>query len=405
MDEALTTRCCIVGGGPAGMMCGFLLARAGVPVIVLEKHADFFRDFRGDTIHPSTLEIIHELGLSDAFLQRPHQELRTISAQIGEETLQLADLTALPTHSKFLAIMPQWDFLDFIAEHARKLPSFRLMMQTEAVDLIRNGSQTAGVVAKTQSGTLAIRADLVVSADGRHSTIRGKAGFSSVNLGAPMDVLWFRLSRKKDDPTTTLGRINDGRMMVLIDRADYWQCAFLIRKGGYDELRDRGLAEFRSAVVALIPHLRDRVGELRSWDDVKLLTVVVDRLKRWHAPGLLCIGDAAHAMSPVGGVGINLAIQDAVAAANILAPIFRNGPASEHDLARVQRRRELPTRLMQGLQVQIQNRIITRVLGGAKPGPLPWPLRILRSSVALRRLLGRVIGLGFRPEHVQLPAG
>jgi len=400
----VSVRCCIAGGGPAGMMLGFLLARAGIAVQVLEKHADFLRDFRGDTIHPSTLEVMHELGVLEDFLQRPHQEVRSLGAQIGDISLQVADFTHLPTRCRFLALMPQWDFLNFIEEQAKRYPGFRLEMETEATALIEDGGRVTGVLAETPQGSLAVRADLVVGADGRPSTVREKAGLERVDLGAPMDVLWMRLSRRPSDPEQTLGRVGAGRFLVMLNRGDYWQCAFVIPKGGFDQIRQRGLADFRAEIARLAPYLGDRVGELAGWPDIKLLTVAVDRLRVWHRPGLLCIGDAAHAMSPVGGVGINLAIQDAVAAANILAPRLLKGGVTEDDLQRVQRRREFPTRATQQLQVFIQNRVIGQVLqSSAEPSP-PLLLRLLEWWPRLQRIPARLVGLGFRPEHVRLSA-
>jgi 2-polyprenyl-6-methoxyphenol hydroxylase-like FAD-dependent oxidoreductase len=314
----MRTRCCIAGGGPAGMMLGFLLARMGVDVVVLEKHADFLRDFRGDTIHPSTLEVMYELGIVEDFLRRPHQEVRQLKGQIGNETIAVADFTHLPTHCKFLGLMPQWDFLDFIVEQARRYPSFHLKMQAEVTGLLEEGGRVVGVRARTPEGTLEVRADLTIGADGRHSVVRERAGLSVLNLGAPMDVLWMRVSRQPTDPGQTFGRFDTGRILVFLNREDFWQVAYVIPKGKADEMRQQGLPAFRQELVRLAPFLESRVEELRDWDDIKLLTVAVDRLRRWFRPGLLCIGDAAHAMSPIGGVGINLAIQDAVATANIL---------------------------------------------------------------------------------------
>jgi 2-polyprenyl-6-methoxyphenol hydroxylase-like FAD-dependent oxidoreductase len=400
--ETTHARCCIAGGGPAGMMLGFLLARAGVDVIVLEKHADFFRDFRGDTIHPSTLEVVHELGLLEDFLKRPHQELRELRGWVGDAIVPVADFSHLPTRCKFIALMPQWDFLDFLARHGRKYPTFRMRMQTEVTDLIEAGGRVAGVRARTPNGALEVRADLTVGADGRHSTVRAKAGLEVIDLGAPMDVLWLRLSQRPGDPKQSMGRFEAGHVFVMIDRGDYWQCAFVIPKGGFDEVKRCGLEAFREEVARVAPFLRDRVGELADWDDIKRLTVAVDRLRQWYRPGLLCIGDAAHAMSPIGGIGINLAIQDAVAAANILAEPLRRGAATVDRLRAVQRRRELPTRLTQRAQVLIQNRIISRVLAGARMTSLPLPLRLLRDWPFLRRIPARLIGLGVRPEHVKV---
>ncbi|MGA7336172.1 MAG: FAD-dependent oxidoreductase [Candidatus Sulfotelmatobacter sp.] len=403
MTTALETNCCIAGGGPAGMMLGFLLARAGVDVIVLEKHADFLRDFRGDTIHPSTLELMYELGLLDDFLKRPHQEVREIAAQIGSRTVKIGDLTHLPTHCKFLALMPQWDFLNFIAEHGKRYPGFQIRMRTEAIDLIEQSGCVAGVRAKAPDGVIEIRASLTVGADGRQSIVRERAGLQVMDLGAPMDVFWMRISRRPDDAGHTFGHVEPGRMLVLINREEYWQCAYLIPKGTAEEVRKNGIGQFREEIAKLEPLLRDRVGELRDWNDVSLLTVKVDRLKRWWRPGLLCIGDAAHAMSPVGGVGINLAIQDAVAAANILAAKLAAGAVSEKDLQAIQQRREFPTRATQKLQLAIQNAVIERVLSSAHPLTIPWPIKLMQRLPRLLGLTARIVGMGFRPEHVRTP--
>jgi 2-polyprenyl-6-methoxyphenol hydroxylase-like FAD-dependent oxidoreductase len=401
--ETLTTRCCIVGGGPAGMILGYLLARAGVDAVVLEKHGDFLRDFRGDTIHPSTLELMHELGLLKEFLERPHSEARSVTGHVGDTEVVVADFSHLPTRCKFVAFMPQWDFLNFLAEHARRYPGFHLRMRAEVTELLEEGGRVVGVQARGPEGPFEVRADLVVGADGRHSTVRERCGLRGSNLGAPMDVLWMRLSRRPGERRDPLGTFDRGKILVMFDRGDYWQCGFVIPKGGIDEIKSRGLEAFRESIVEIAPSLRDRVGELKSWDDVKLLTVAVDRLRRWHRPGLLCIGDAAHAMSPIGGVGINLAIQDAVAAANILAGPLRDGTVSETALGKVQGRRQFPTRMTQGLQLLIQNRVISRVLAGHKQLRIPWPLRLLRSFPVLRRIPARLIGMGIRPEHVRTP--
>ena len=399
-------RCCIAGGGPAGMMLGYLLARAGVDTVVLEKHADFLRDFRGDTVHPSTLEVMHELGLLESFLERPHQKVREIGLQIGDEFVSVADFSHLPVRCGFIAMMPQWDFLDFLAQQGRKLPAFRLIMQAEVTGLIEEPQGIAGVRASTPDGPLEIRAELTVGADGRHSKVRAEAGLEIEELGAPMDALWMRLSRHPDDPQQTGGRIDAGRILVMLDRGDYWQCAFVIPKGGYDVLRAKGIESFRDGIATMAPFVRDRVAELGGWDDIKLLTVAVNRLRRWHRTGLLCIGDAAHAMSPIGGVGINLAVQDAVAAANILAPGFLRGPITDDHLAALQRRREFPTRMTQRMQLILQNRVIRNVLDSRIRPALPWPVRLLQRWPYLRRIPARLIGMGFRPEHVKTaPSG
>jgi 2-polyprenyl-6-methoxyphenol hydroxylase-like FAD-dependent oxidoreductase len=400
----IQTRCCIAGGGPAGMMLGFLLARSGVDVVVLEKHADFLRDFRGDTIHPSTLEIMYELGLLEEFLRRPHQELPRIGVQIGDQQLIAADFSHLPTQCKFIALMPQWDFLNFLVEAGRRYPGFHLRMEAEATALRRHGERVTGVEVRTPEGPLVIEADLVVGADGRGSTVRHLAGLESRDLGAPMDALWMRISQRSGDPVQSLGRIAAGQILVLIDRGDYWQVAYVIPKGGYEEIHRRGLPALRTAIVTLAPFLENRVAELREWEDVKLLTVRVDRLSRWYQPGLLCIGDAAHAMSPIGGVGINLAIQDAVAAANRLAQPLAAGRLTINDLRAVQRRREFPTRFTQRLQLFMQERVIRPVLSTTQPlTSLPLVIRLLRRSSLLQRIPAYLLGLGIRPEHVSTP--
>jgi 2-polyprenyl-6-methoxyphenol hydroxylase-like FAD-dependent oxidoreductase len=387
------------------MMLGFLLARAGIEVVVLEKHGDFLRDFRGDTVHPSTLEVLYELGLLEGFLKRKHQEIRQLSGFIGPYQVPIADLSHLSTHCKFVALMPQWDFLNFMAESAQRYPGFHLRMESEAFDLIEAGGKIRGLRAKTKRGEIEIRADLTVAADGRHSILREKAGLEVMQLSAPIDVLWMRISRKPSDPGQVLGRIDAGKFLVMLDRDEYWQCAFLIPKGGLDALREKGLASFREEIAGIAPFLVDRVNELKDWDDIKLLSVAVDRLRRWYRPGMLCIGDAAHAMSPVGGVGINLAIQDAVAAANILADPLSCNSVSERHLENIQRRRMFPTRATQGLQIFIQDRVITPTLKRTtKIQSLPLPLKLLRRMPVLRRIPARVIGIGFRPEHVRSPS-
>ncbi|MFZ0258896.1 MAG: FAD-dependent oxidoreductase [Pseudolabrys sp.] len=395
------TTCCIAGGGPAGMMLGFLLARAGVSVIVIEKHADFLRDFRGDTVHPSTLEMMYELGLLDEFLKLPHSVVKQISLQIGKDRVIVGHFEHLPVHCKFIALMPQWDFLNFIADRGRRYQTFDLRMQTEAIDLIEENGRVAGVRAKSPEGELEIRAELIVGCDSRHSTIRTKAGLKSDDYGAPMDVMWFRLSHRPGDSEETVGHIESGRMMVMLNRNDYWQCAYVIPKGTAEEVRSAGLDKFRQAIADMSPFVRDRLGEIESWDQVKLLTVAVDRLRRWFRPGLLCIGDAAHAMSPIGGVGINLAVQDAVAAANILAQPLRHGTMTIETLESVQRRREFPTRFTQRLQLVLQNNIIGPALEGRRP-EAPFFMKMLQWPL-LRRIPGRLLALGIRPEHIRTP--
>jgi 2-polyprenyl-6-methoxyphenol hydroxylase-like FAD-dependent oxidoreductase len=396
-------QCCIAGGGPAGLMLGLLLARAGVSVLVLEKHADFLRDFRGDTIHPSTLEVMAELGLLDELLTLPHQKVRQLGAQVGDTQLIIGDFSRLPTRCKFIAFMPQWDFLNLLARHAARYPGFSLLMRAKATDLIVEGGKVSGVRAKTQDGRIEIAADLVVAADGRHSTLRAAAGLPVEELGAPIDVLWFRMPRGPNDPAQSMGRFAAGGIFVMIDRGDYWQCGLVIAKGGYDMVRSAGLPAFRDKVTRLAPFLSDRVSAVQDWEQVKLLTVQVDRLTRWHRPGFLCIGDAAHAMSPIGGVGINLAIQDAVAAANRLAAPLRESRVTEADLEAVQRRRMFPTRVTQRLQLTMQNRIIAPLLRATEDPKPSLALRIMAAVPLFRQIPARVIGLGVRPEHVEIP--
>lgn len=402
MPEAtISTTCAIAGGGPAGMMLGLLLARAGVDVVVLEKHGDFLRDFRGDTIHPSTLEVMHEIGLLDELLDRPHQKVSEIGARIGDTNLTIADFSHLPTRYKFVAFMPQWDFLDLLAEAGGRCEKFHLRMNAEATDLIEEDGRVVGLRAATPEGPVDIRADLVVGADGRGSTVRERAGLEVMDIGAPIDVLWMRLSRQGSDPAETLGRVDMGQFFITINRGDYWQCAFVIGKGEMEVWKARGIETLRETIAKLAPVMADRVGELRSWDDVKLLTVKVDRLRDWSREGLLCIGDAAHAMSPVGGVGINLAIQDAVAAANRLAPPLLERRLTAGDLRAVQARRMFPTRITQAVQVFAQNNVISPALRASGPVSPPWPLKLLGLFPYLRRIPGRAVGMGVRPEHVK----
>ena len=403
---SLEVRACIVGGGPAGVMLGFLLARAGHSVAILEKHGDFLRDFRGDTVHPSTMTVLDELGLLGDFLRRPHSEIVQLAGHIGEDTITIADFSHIPAKTKFIAIMPQWDFLNFLSERAHAYPGFRLLMNTAATDVRREGARVAGVRANGPGGPLEIRADVVVACDGRGSTVRDAVGIRPRDLGAPMDVLWMRISRRASDPYAALGFVGAGAFLVLIDRNDYWQCGFVIAKGSSEAVRARGLEAFRAEIAAIAPFLADRVSEIASWDDVKLLTVAVQRLDRWYLPGLLFIGDAAHAMSPIGGVGINLAIQDAVATANILgAALQRPGAVADDVLAEVQRRRTYPTVMTQGLQVFIQRFGVSRVLQlKAIPERAPWQLRAITSIPGFRRIPAYLVGIGFRPEHVATPA-
>jgi 2-polyprenyl-6-methoxyphenol hydroxylase-like FAD-dependent oxidoreductase len=403
MAQPVTTTCVIAGGGPAGMMLGFLLARAGVAVTVLEKHADFLRDFRGDTIHPSTLELMYELGLLDEFLALPHHKVDHLTGQIGDSRVTIADFSHLPTRCKFVALMPQWDFLNFLAERGKRYPAFDLRMRAEATDLIEEGGRVVGLRARTPDGDLDIRADLVVGCDGRRSTVRAKAQLPVENAGAPIDVLWFRMPRRDSDTPETFGHAEAGRMFIMLNRNDYWQCAYVIPKGGIDAVKAKGLEEFRASVVRMSPFLADRIAGLASWDDVKLLTVAVDRLRQWHRPGLICIGDAAHAMSPVGGVGINLAIQDAVATANMLAAPLKERRVSSELLQAVQQRRYLPMRFIQWIQVQIHTRFLAHVLATKEHITPPAVLKLFDWFPILRRLPARLIGIGIRPEHIRTP--
>jgi len=398
-NKTVETTCCVVGGGPAGVMLGYLLARSGVAVTVLEKHQDFNRDFRGDTVHPSTLELMRELGILDGFLKVPHQKLTSAGGVFGDFHFTAADFRKVPTYCKFVALMPQWDFLNFLSGEARQFPSFTLRMENEAVDLIQDHGRVRGVVAHTPEGAVDVLADLVVGCDGRHSRTREAAGFEVQEFGVPIDVLWFRFSRRGDDPEQLFGNINYGKMLILIPRGDYFQAGLIIRKGSFEEIQQRGMEEFRESIRHIAPYLGERVEELHDWEQVKLLSVQINRLRRWHRPGLLCIGDAAHAMSPAGGVGINLAIQDAVAAANILAEPLRQGRVTEALLAKVQQRREFPTRVTQAVQVQAHNRfpIVFR-----NPGParVPWQFKAVMNVPGMQHVIARFIGVGVQPEHI-----
>jgi 2-polyprenyl-6-methoxyphenol hydroxylase-like FAD-dependent oxidoreductase len=399
------TRCCIVGGGPAGMMLGYLLGRAGIDTLVLERHADFFRDFRGDTVHPSTLQVMDELGLIDGFLKLPHQQLQKMDGNFGGDSIRIADLGRLKVRYPFIAFMPQWDFLNFLRESGKRFASLKVMMNADATDLIRSGDAVVGVRANTPEGPVEIHADLTIGCDGRHSVVRRCANLEVEEIGAPMDVLWFRVGKRASETESVFARVATGKMLVTFDRGDYWQCAYVIAKGQYDAVKARGLDTFRSDVAGMAPILKSAMSDVKTWDDVKLLTVAINRLKRWALPGLLCIGDAAHAMSPVGGVGVNLAVQDAVATANLLAARLAKGCPSEHELDSVRRRREFPVRVTQAMQVVVQNNIISVAL---KPGDgaLRAPLfaRLINALPWLQGLTARFLALGARPEHVHSPA-
>ena len=395
-----STTCCVVGGGPAGVMLGYLLARRGVDVLVLEKHKDFFRDFRGDTIHPSTLQVMHELGLLEEFLRQPHQELRQITAHFGEKVMHLAEFTRLKTRCQFIALMPQWDFLNFISSHARKFPSFRLRMESHVTDLLMENDRVVGVKADTPQGPLEVRAKLVVGADGRSSTVRQSAGLEVIDSGVPIDVLWFRLTQKAGDPPQAFGFVSAGQFMVLIDRAEYWQSAYVIRKGSFEERKQAGIENFRAEIVRCAPFLADRVHEIGGWDDVKLLSVKVDHLRTWYREGLLCIGDSAHAMSPIGGVGINLAIQDAVATANSLADKLLDQSLRPDDLKAVQDRREPPARMTQRVQVFLHKHLLERIFDSKTLIDPPFAMKLIERFARLRKLPAWMVGIGFRPEHV-----
>ncbi|MBR0735350.1 FAD-dependent oxidoreductase [Bradyrhizobium liaoningense] len=404
-DSAMKVRCCIVGGGPAGMMLGYLLGRAGIDVVVLEKHADFFRDFRGDTVHPSTLEVMDELGLIDGLLKLPHQRLQKMDGLFGGTPVRIADLSRLHTKYPFIAFMPQWDFLNYLREAGRRFASLKVMMSTEAIDLIRRGETIAGVRAKTPDGVIDIEADLTIACDGRHSTVRERAGLEVEEIGAPMDVLWFRAGRRPDETENVFARVEPGKMMITFDRGDYWQCAYVIAKGQHDAVKARGLAALLDDVVRMAPILRSGIAEVKCFDDIKLLTVAINRLTRWTRPGLLCIGDAAHAMSPIGGVGVNLAVQDAVATANLLADKLQHGCPSEDELDAVRRRREFPVKMTQRMQVVVQNNIISGALqGGERPLKVPLIVRLITALPWLQGIPARLLALGVRPEHVQSKA-
>ena len=398
----ITTTCAIVGAGPAGLMLGLMLARSGIDVTVIEKHGDFLRDFRGDTIHPSTLQVMEELGLADELLKLPHTEARTLNAEVGGKNITIADFSWLPAKNRFIAFMPQWDFLDFLAREAKRYPNFRLLMRTEVTDLITQGDRVTGLRALTDEGPLTIHTTLIVGADGRNSVVRDLAGLEVESFGNPSEVLWMKLSHAPDDPEQTMGHAGPRQGFVMIDRGDYWQCGFVVRKGTYAEIKEGGIDAFREMVAAVSPLPRERVQEIRSFDDVHLLSVRIDRLKRWWRPGLLCIGDAAHAMSPIGGVGVNLAIQDAVATANIVTGPLKEGHLSNAHLAAVETRRSFPTRATQKLQLMMRRDRKKRDAGvpQERSGPPGFVLGIAKWPI-LAHLAGRLIGFGFRPEHVR----
>lgn len=398
-EQTVETTCCIVGGGPAGIMLAYLLARAGVQVTVLEKHKDFLRDFRGDTVHPSTLDVIYELGLLHEFLKLPHQELTSVSGVFGGFRFKAADFHRVPTHCKFIALMPQWDFLDFLSGRGKRFPTFDLRMQHEAVGLIREAGNVRGVQVQTPEGPMRVAAHLTIACDGRHSTIRKSAGLPVQEFGVPIDVLWFRLRREANDPDQLLGNVNYGKALILINRGDYFQAGYIIRKGSFEQIKQEGIESFRRGIVQLAPFLEDRVNDLTEWDPIKLLTVQINRLNRWHLPGLLLIGDAAHAMSPAGGVGINLAIQDAVATANVLTEPLLGGCVIETDLDRVQRRRTFPTRLTQTLQVTAHAGL-SRIFKQSGPVHVPWQMKAVFRLPGAQHFFARAIGVGVRPEHV-----
>ena len=395
-------KCCIVGGGPAGVMLGYIMAKFGIEVVVLEKHKDFFRDFRGDTIHPSTMNILQQLGILEDFLKIPHDKTPKISAKFGDKEFTVADFTQLDILTPYIAFTPQWNFLNFLTEKGKQLEHFNLMMETKVIDLIKEDGNVVGVKAINPEGELSILSALVVGTDGRHSITREKAQFTINSLGSSIDVLWFRVLKHKNDKKQAFLNANNGNLLILIDRNDYWQCGLIVQKGGYDFIKEKGIQYLRQELTNIIPELKNNIEDITSFEQVKNLDVKVDRLEKWYTEGLICIGDAAHAMSPIGGVGVNLAIQDAVAAANVLVPILKTGKPTQRDLQKIQERRMYPTTFTQSVQVLIQNKSLQPFLGNKKKQNAPSILKLFQWVPFLRKLPARFIGLGIRAEKIEL---